>query len=513
MDKQAAAKIIRDTFESPFDKGQFAHFVGNLLNKIDETKEFHAHGVYIPESFKNYVRAYERIGTYTDPTYPRNNKIDVLIVHLQRETSLEHARTAQRNFVARYLKERGEKEAGLVAFVAPHPADWRFSLVKMEYKLIQTPSGEVKATEKFTPARRWSFLVGKNESSHTAQRQLVDILADDKNNPTLSTLEGAFNIEVATKEFFNRYRELFHKATEELDKLVARDKVINQEFDDKGIDAVNFAKKLLGQIVFLYFLQKKGWLGVPENRNWGDGDKKFLRNLFGKCQQEKGNFFNDYLEYLFYDALNKEDRGGIDPSYYRRFDCRIPFLNGGLFNTDYDWIETDIVIPNAVFSNRKNADDEGSGILDVFDLYNFTVKEDEPLEKEVAVDPEMLGKVFENFLEVKDRKSKGTYYTPREIVHYMCQESLINHLDTAINTGDVPMARTRPPQWKLFGKPDPEQAALKTTEYVVIVPREDIQNFVRRGELAVEHDRRVEAHGKETERYSYRVPETIRQNA
>ena len=93
-------------------------------------------------------------------------------------------------------------------------------------------------------------------------------------------------------------------------------------------------------------------------------------------------------------------------------------------------MNTDILLPDSLFSNNKTTKegDVGSGIMDIFDRYNFTVKEDEPLEKEVAVDPEMLGKVFENLLEVKDRKSKGTYYTPREIVHYMCQESLINYL-------------------------------------------------------------------------------------
>ena len=96
----------------------------------------------------------------------------------------------------------------------------------------------------------------------------------------------------------------------------------------------------------------------------------------------------------------------------------------------------------------KTSEDIGTGILDVFDRYNFTVKEDEPLDKEVAVDPEMLGKVFENLLEVKDRKSKGTYYTPREIVHYMCQESLINYLDTALNTGEVPLVKEKPTNLK-----------------------------------------------------------------
>jgi len=254
---------------------------------------------------------------------------------------------------------------------------------------------------------------------------------------------------------------------------------------------------------------------VGRDENWGTGPKNFLRLLFEKKVVSYQNFFNDMLEPLFYEALRIDRRH--DDDYYSRFNCKIPFLNGGLFDpiNNYDWVHTDILLPNQLFSNNQKTKegDVGTGILDVFDRYNFTVKEDEPLDKEVAVDPEMLGKVFENLLEVEDRKSKGTYYTPREIVHYMCQESLINYLDTAINTGEVPLVATPPPQGKLFSKPDPEQRALKTPAYWAIVPREDIEALVRIGELAIEHDTRVETYGKETERYSYKLPENIRQNA
>jgi len=69
----------------------------------------------------------------------------------------------------------------------------------------------------------------------------------------------------------------------------------------------------------------------------------------------------------------------------------------------------------------------------VFDRYNFTVNEAEPLEKEVAIDPEMLGKVFENLIEENRRKGLGSFYTPREIVHYQCQECLISYLHTTLN--------------------------------------------------------------------------------
>ncbi|MCK4648834.1 Eco57I restriction-modification methylase domain-containing protein, partial [bacterium] len=405
------------------------------------------------------------------------------------------------------------KDGALVAFVSPDDRDWRFSLVRMDYNIVESPSGKIKVETELTPARRYSFLVGENESSHTAQVQLLPILENDKTNPLLSDLEKAFSIEVVTREFFSKYRELFHKVEEALQQLVKRDKRIREDFDAKGVDTINFSKKLLGQIVFLYFLQKKGWFGVGRDEDWGTGPKNFLRLLFEKKMAPYQNFFNDILEPLFYEVLAVERTD----DFYSRFNCKIPFLNGGLFDpiNNYDWVHTDILLPNQLFSNSQKTKegDIGTGILDVFDRYNFTVKEDEPLEKDVAVDPEMLGKVFENLLEVKDRKSKGTYYTPREIVHYMCQESLINYLDTSINTGEVPLAKTTPPQGKFFGEPDPRQEAMKATGYRVVVPKEDIEAFIRSGDLATEHDSRVENHGKETERYSYKLPGSIRQDA
>ena len=451
MQKLQAQSIVKETLQNDFDKERFLYFVKNLLNKVDDSKAFHAHG-YVPEAYKNYVKTYERLATYTDPA---GSKIDILVVYLQKETSLERARTAQRNFVARYLKDRDQKDAGLIAFVSPDPADWRFSLVKMEYKFTEGKTGKTKIKEEFTPAKRWSFLVGKNENSHTAQSRLAPIVEDDETNPTLKQLEDAFNIEKVTKEFFEKYRELFLRVYETLGDVIKQHPDIKSDFAEKNVNTVDFSKKLLGQIVFLYFLQKKGWFGVPMNKGWGNGDKKFLRTLFEEAAGKSKNYFNDYLEPLFYEALAKER----DDYFYSRFECKIPFLNGGLFDpiSNYDWVNTAIDLPNDIFSNtRKTKDgDTGDGILDIFDRYNFTVKEDEPLEKEVAVDPEMLGKVFENLLEVKDRKSKGTYYTPREIVHYMCEQSLVNYLAT-----------------ELEGK----------------VAKEDLEKLIKIGENVVEHE-------------------------
>ena len=118
-----------------------------------------------------------------------------------------------------------------------------------------------------------------NEKSHTAQTKLVAILADDGHQPTLAELEDAFNIEKVTKEFFEKYRDLFLRTKEELDMIVAKDDKIKMDFAAKGVNTVDFAKKLLGQIVFLYFLQKKGWFGVEQRRSLGHG----LETVFARA--------------------------------------------------------------------------------------------------------------------------------------------------------------------------------------------------------------------------------------
>ncbi len=450
MDKDSAKKLIRETFQNPFDKGRFVSFVKNLLNHIEDAP-FTYQGNLIPDSYKPYISKYERIGKY----HNGENRIDILIVHLNREKSIERARTTQRKFIAGYLQGKygssNDKEAAIVAFVSPSEADWRFSLVKMDYRLEEGEDGKVKVKQELTHARRFSFLVGKNENSHTAQSQLEPILSDDENNPSLKQLEEAFSIEKVTKEFFEKYRDLFLKLKESLDEIVKKDEKVKADFEEKGVDTVDFAKKLMGQVLFLYFLQKKGWFGVKSGEKWGSGSKHFLRELFAKKHGDYKNFFNDILEVLFYAAL-RNDRSH-DDHYFSQFRCKIPFLNGGLFDptNDYDWYGTDILLPDEVFSNdfKTKEDDTGTGVLDVFDRYNFTVKEDEPLEKEVAIDPELLGKAYEKFnairpdnyeefqaalkngkkgAENKFNKKFGVYYTPREIVHYMCKQSLINYL-------------------------------------------------------------------------------------
>ena len=474
MNRTQARAFVTQTFTQAFDKTRFRNFILNVLNHLDDSKAQQWNSTYVKDAFKGHVNRYERLGTYTSP---EDERLDVLVVHLTKESKLERARTAIRNFVADHLKTRDEKDAALVAFVSPSETTWRFSYVKMDYATVAKESGKVGVETRLTPARRFSYIVGEGESCHTAQTRFLGLLADTEADPLLAAIEEAFSVEAVTKEFFIKYAELFGDINPALEKIVAKDKVIRDEFAAKGVNTVDFIKKLMGQIVFLYFLQKKGWLGVERGKEWGTGPRDFLRRLargeYGKYE----NFFNDILEPLFYDTL-ATDRG--HEAWCNRFKCRIPFLNGGLFEPlgDYNWRNTAIILPTKLFFNSEFVDEgiSGTGVLDVFDRYNFTVNEAEPLEKEVAIDPEMLGKVFENLIEENRRKGLGAYYTPREIVHYMCQESIVNYLDTTLNRD-------------------------KQT-----VPRDDLETFVHLGEQ-ISHYEAVDA------KYAIKMPKSIQQHA
>lgn len=480
--------ILKDSFEKPFDINSYRNFIVNFL-KGSELKQINGlRSAEIFAEFSYYVQGFALVAEYTSP---KREKVGIYAVKLKAGRDIEKARSKQRNFIARLIKDNNFS-AAIVAFYLDEETKWRLSFVRMDYEFIKG-----KVTTSLTPAKRYSYLVGKNEPCHTAQESLLPIFEEENFNPTVDSIEKAFSVEKVTKQFFEKYKEKYLQLKEYLstnEAFCSEAKRCMRSEDENLIEKFSeqFSKKFMGQLVFLYFLQKKGWLGVKAlkseisekeykdiyyynsitrefaprvynkvaenfyrlNANevkaltpkqeemlamcvkgnaWGTGSRTFVRDLFEIAKKAHENFFDDYLEPLFYEGLNQERKAD---NYYARLHCRIPFLNGGLFEPldNYDWENNAFSIPNSLFSNYDENGRDADGILDVFDRYNFTMNEDEPLEKEVAVDPEMLGKIFENLLDVKDRKSKGAFYTPREIVHYMCQESLINYIINKIGT-------------------------------------------------------------------------------
>ena len=132
MEKSIAVRLLTETLQRPFDEAQFRQLAQNLVNDLDGSKTFTLQGQYIKDAYKNQVRQQKRIGQYVDP---EGNTIDILVVRLHQPMSLDRARTMQRNFIAQYLQDRGQKEAALVAYYTDGSTDWRFSLVRLDGRI------------------------------------------------------------------------------------------------------------------------------------------------------------------------------------------------------------------------------------------------------------------------------------------------------------------------------------------------------------------------------------------
>lgn len=300
--------------------------------------------------------------------------------------------------------------------------DWRFTYCRK--------SGN---KEENTDSKRYTFLLGPGQSCRTATDNFM-ALYEKRNALGIKDIEEAFNVEALSKEFFGKYKDQYESFVNYIAAPAngMRKDFIDTAFDHTGMTAKqirereekpirDYVKKLLGRIVFLHFLQKKGWLGVDAGKEWGKGDHDFMLKLFQNASQsQKNNFLDEILECLFSDGFdnNRSNNGDLFDTKVEGFrNCRIPYLNGGLFERDALDNKT-CHLPARYFEN----------LFTMLSQYNFTIDENDPNDAEVGVDPEMLGRIFENLLE--DNKDKGAYYTPKEIVQYMCRESLISYLQT-----------------------------------------------------------------------------------
>lgn len=212
----------------------------------------------------------------------------------------------------------------------------------------------------------------------------------------------AFDVEKVTDKFFEDYRKVFESVEGEVKASVKNAEMTRL-----------YTQRLFNRLMFLYFIQKKGWLEY-------EGKKNYLRALFNAAEGKKENFLRERLYYVFFWGMSNvgESREAHTLEALREKRGDVPYLNGGLFDIedDYDSDRDKVKISNDAFGK----------ILDLFERYNFTVEESTPLNVQVAVDPEMLGKVFEEL--VTGRHESGSYYTPRQIVSFMCREALKHYL-------------------------------------------------------------------------------------
>jgi len=324
-------------------------------------------------------------------------------------------RVELRNIVARHIDQ--ETNHGVLVVFDSSSEDYRFTFAARESAFSDDGSYTVRETA----PRRYTYVLGPNESCRTPADRFHE-LSFKKETAGLDDVKEAFSIEKLNKEFFKTYKEHYERFTDYLIRSPYRKSVYNisdgggsggsaeESLEEKPIR--DFVKRLLGRIVFLYFLQKKGWLGCPsDGKDWKDGNQNFMGDFFGQCP-DQDHFHSQYLIPLFHSALNTPGRPN---DIFKLTGTRIPYLNGGLFERDRPDVGT-VDFPVNYFQ----------ALLDFFGQYNFTIDENDPEDHEIGIDPEMLGHIFENLLE--DNKNKGAYYTPKAIVQYMCQESLIQYL-------------------------------------------------------------------------------------
>ena len=329
-----------------------------------------------------------------------------------RQGSVANKRVGLRNLVKSFINPTwGEFDAALVVFDSGD--HWRLSF-------ICDIKGEA------TLPKRYTYVFGSDDLLYRTPIERFNFLK--KKGISFENLKTAFSVEALSDEFFDKYREQyadfiqyitgkrFVKVGSKWEEKVLGEPnaALMQAFGHNEKKIRDYVKKMMGRITFLHFLQRKGWMC---------GDLNYMQNMFENSAY-KNDYLDSVLEPLFFGILNTKPAErealftdyGWDKSLLNEWKD-IPYLNGGLFERDEE-DEPESRFPADYFKR----------LFQFFSEYNFTIDENDPNDAEVGVDPEMLGKIFENLLE--DNKDKGAFYTPKEIVRYMCQESLIAYLDT-----------------------------------------------------------------------------------
>lgn len=384
MDKSG----LKDILSSVFDFEQWKNILIEMFPKV----EFFTR---INQVTHNLVKDGGQAGTIR---LDDGRSLAIYVFEVNDNVLIDRNRKGLREITAKTI-DQSIIHGVLAFYYSKNVPDYRLTFIAKQSSFNE--NGELVKSE--TAPKRYTFLLGENEPCRTAAERLYELISKRKSSSIyLADVTEAFSVERLNKEFFAGYKAQYTRFLKQLD-----DSKQNRDY----------VKKLLGRLVFLQFLQKKGWMGVPASRSdWEGGDKNYLSHLI---EHYEGNnrLLSDVLEPLFFDTLNNGERKNDVADKRLGNNIKIPYLNGGLFDKD-KIDELNIDFPYSYFKD----------LMDFFAMYNFTIDENDPDDSEVGIDPEMLGHIFENLLE--DNKDKGAFYTPKEIVQYMCRQSVIQYLKT-----------------------------------------------------------------------------------
>jgi hypothetical protein len=282
----------------------------------------------------------------------------------------------------------------IVAFHTDTEANWRLSYIKLDKQ------NEEDLVE---PLYRWSFLVGVGEPTKTLQDSTNKYLEDTKGClPLVEDIAKIFtSMNAVTTDFYDNFLYAYETMKEDVF-------FINTKQNERAL------KLVMGQTVALFFLQKKGFLGVKEGDNWGTGDKNYLDFL---TKYEGSSIYQEKLKPLLSALAGDEPIPGEN----------IPILNGGLF---------EVQNLNSEGNTFDLPTEDYQDFVNMLRDFNFTISESDQYDKEVAVDPEMLGKIYQHILWVDEegqKKKNGVVYTPTDIITYMCRESISEWLHKKLN--------------------------------------------------------------------------------
>lgn len=359
------------------------------------------------------VKSFHQIGTLKTSD---GASLPIFEIILEDDIRIEHNRVGVNEFIKKYIIKDAIKGAlATFSYDDNHEkTEWRFSFISKNS--ASDFFAEAEAIE--TNPKKYTYIFGNKEEHRTAIERLYNL---EQSRFRLEDFFEAFNVEPVSKKFFEEYKQLYR----EFSNFIVSDKKYLSLFENSNDESVkpekeirNFVSRLLGRMVFLYFLQKKNWLGASSTE-YKDGSTTFLSDLFFEDEKNQNDFYNKYLCPIFFEALNTADRKNDAFKLENGKTVCIPFLNGGLFEEEQE--------PNG-HRGIKIPAFQFKMLFDFFNGFNFTVYENSPEEHTVAVDPEMLGHIFENLIDYN--KDTGTFYTPKEIVQYMTQESLIEYLNT-----------------------------------------------------------------------------------